>query len=51
MKTNKKCPVCDWELKDGGIAVKVGGREIIVCCDECAEKAKENPSKYAKAAK
>ena len=50
MKT-KKCPVCDWEIKDGGITVKVGGKEITVCCDECAQKAKENPAKYTKDAK
>ncbi|MBL8821740.1 MAG: hypothetical protein JNJ77_04060 [Planctomycetia bacterium] len=46
----KKCPVCDWEIKDGGIKVKVGGKEIVVCCDECAEKAKKDAGK-AKAAK
>ena len=36
-----KCPVCDWEIKDGGIKVTVGGKEITVCCDECAAKAME----------
>lgn len=46
MKT-KKCPVCDWEIKEGGIKVKVGTREIVVCCDDCAKKAKESPAKYA----
>lgn len=44
-----KCPVCDWDINDGGIKVKVGGKEITVCCDECAQKAEENPSKYASA--
>jgi ribosome-binding protein aMBF1 (putative translation factor) len=48
MKT-KKCPVCDWEIKDGGIKVKVAGKEIVVCCDDCAKKAKESPAKYAEA--
>jgi ribosome-binding protein aMBF1 (putative translation factor) len=47
----KKCPVCDWEIKDGGIKVKVAGKEITVCCDECAKKAKKSPKKYAGAAK
>ena len=42
-----KCPVCDWDINDGGIKVKVGGKEITVCCDECVQKAEENPSKYA----
>lgn len=38
--TTQKCPVCDWEITDGGIEVKVGGNEITVCSEECAEKAK-----------
>jgi ribosome-binding protein aMBF1 (putative translation factor) len=44
MKT-MKCPVCDWEIKVGGIKVKVGGKEITVCCDNCAKKAKESQTK------
>jgi hypothetical protein len=44
MKT-KKCPVCDWEITDGGIKVKVGEKEITVCCDDCAKKAKESADK------
>ena len=51
LMATKKCPVCDWEIKDGGIPVKVGGKEITVCCDDCAKKAKESPAQYAKAAK
>ena len=47
----KKCPVCDWEMKGGGIKVKVGGQEITVCCDDCAKKAKQNPEKYVGAAR
>ena len=47
----KKCPVCDWEIKDGGIKVKVGGKDITVCCDDCAKKAKAEPAKYTGAAK
>lgn len=39
-----KCPVCDWEITDGGIKVKVGGKEITVCCDDCAKKAMESPA-------
>ena len=49
--TTKKCPVCDWEIKDGGIKVKVAGKEIIVCCDDCAKKAREKPAQYAGGAK
>jgi ribosome-binding protein aMBF1 (putative translation factor) len=50
MKTTK-CPVCDWEIKDKGIKVKVGGKEITVCCDDCAKKAKEDPAKRSGANK
>ena len=35
----QKCPVCDWEIKDGGVKVTVGGNEITVCCDDCAKDA------------
>lgn len=49
MKT-EKCAVCDWDMKDGGIRVKVAGKEITVCCDECASKAKAEPAKYSSAA-
>jgi ribosome-binding protein aMBF1 (putative translation factor) len=48
MKTTK-CPVCDWEIKDGGIKVKVAGKEITVCCDDCARQAQADPKKYAAA--
>ncbi len=44
-----KCPVCDWDINEGGIKVKVGGKEITVCCDDCAKSAEENPSRYAEA--
>jgi ribosome-binding protein aMBF1 (putative translation factor) len=44
----RKCPVCDWEIKDAGVQVKVGGQELTVCCDDCAKKAKEAPVKPAK---
>lgn len=44
MKT-KKCPVCNDDIKDGEIKVKVGGKEITVCCDDCATKAKDVPAK------
>lgn len=47
--TTKKCPVCEYEIKDGGVKVKIGNREIVVCCEDCAKKAKENPAKYTDA--
>lgn len=43
----KKCPVCAWEIKDGGKKLKVKDRLVEVCCDECAAKVKEDPGKYA----
>ncbi|OWK46571.1 hypothetical protein [Fimbriiglobus ruber] len=46
-----KCPVCDWDIQDGGIKVQVGGKEVVVCCDDCAKKAQEEPAKYTPAAK
>jgi hypothetical protein len=29
----------------------VGGKELVVCCDDCAKKAKENPASCAGAVK
>jgi YHS domain-containing protein len=49
LMNTSKCPVCDWAINDGGIKVTVAGKEITVCCDECVEKAKENPAQYAAA--
>ncbi len=37
----KKCPVCEWEIQDGGVVITVGGQRVTVCCAECAEKAKQ----------
>ncbi len=34
---SKKCPVCDMEIKDAGIKVNANGREVTVCCDDCAK--------------
>ncbi len=45
---NTKCPVCDWEIKDGGQEVKLDGRTVVVCCDDCAAKVRKNPTKYGK---
>jgi ribosome-binding protein aMBF1 (putative translation factor) len=38
---SKTCPICDWEITDAGIKVVVEGKEIVVCCEDCAQKAKE----------
>ena len=44
-----KCPVCDWDINEGGIKITVAGKEITVCCDDCVKQAQENPAKYAEA--
>jgi len=44
---NEKCPVCGWDMKDGGIKVRVAGKEITVCCDECVAKVKDAPGAYS----
>ena len=42
----KKCPVCQWKIKEAGIKVKAGKREVVVCCDDCADKVRANPERY-----
>jgi hypothetical protein len=37
----KTCAACDCALDAGAIKVKVGGKTVEVCCEECAEKLKE----------
>ncbi len=48
---SKKCPVCDWEITDGGQEVKVADAAIAVCCDDCAKKLRANPAQYVTATK
>lgn len=35
----KTCAACDCKLDGNPIKVKLGGRTVEVCCDECAGKA------------
>lgn len=42
----RTCPVCDWEIKDGGVEVEAGGKTILVCCDDCAKQVQADPAKY-----
>ena len=44
--TAQKCPVCRWEIKDEGKRIKVEGKIVLVCCEDCAAKVKANPAKY-----
>ncbi|MGE0480995.1 MAG: hypothetical protein AB7Q17_11040 [Phycisphaerae bacterium] len=39
-----RCPVCDWELTDAVVRVRIAGREVAVCCEECAAKLKAKPA-------
>jgi hypothetical protein len=34
--SQKTCAACDCPLDDGAISVNIGGREVEVCCAECA---------------
>ena len=36
--TEKTCAACDCPLDGSAIQVKIGGRIVEVCCDECAQK-------------
>jgi hypothetical protein len=35
------CAACDCKLDVNSIKVKIGGKTVEVCCDECAQKLKE----------
>ena len=37
----KTCAACDYALDGNAIQVKIGGKTVEVCCDECAQKLKE----------
>jgi hypothetical protein len=41
MQTEKTCAACDCKLDDSAIKVKLGGKTVEVCCDECARQLKE----------
>ncbi len=45
----RTCAACDCRLNADVIQVKVGGRTVEVCCEDCAQKLKEaNASTTAK---
>ncbi len=37
----KTCAACDCKLEGDSIKVKIGGRAVEVCCDDCAQRLKE----------
>ena len=39
--TEKTCAACDCPLDANAIKVKVGGKTVEVCCEECAQKLQE----------
>jgi len=39
--TVKTCAACDCELDSGAIRVKIGGKTVEVCCEECAQSLRE----------
>jgi ribosome-binding protein aMBF1 (putative translation factor) len=39
--TRKTCAACDGELDDNPIQVKIRGRTVEVCCEDCAAKLNE----------
>ena len=47
----KTCAACDYPLEPKStIQVKIGGKTVEVCCEECATKLKEAASKTKKSA-
>ena len=47
----KTCAACDYPLEpQSTIQVKVGGKTVEVCCDECATRLKEAVAKEKKSA-
>lgn len=39
--TERTCAACDCELDASAIGVKLGGKTVEVCCEECAEQLRE----------
>jgi hypothetical protein len=39
--SEKTCAACDCELDGNAIQVRIGGKIVEVCCDDCAVKLKE----------
>jgi hypothetical protein len=37
----RTCAACDCMLEADSISVRIGGRTVEVCCDDCAQKLKE----------
>jgi hypothetical protein len=35
------CAACDCKLESNSIKVKIGGKTVEVCCDDCAQRLRE----------
>jgi len=47
--TKKTCAACDYPLEPAStIKVKIGGKTVEVCCEECATKLREASAKSSK---
>jgi hypothetical protein len=45
----KTCAACDCKLDANSIEVKIGGRTVEVCCDDCALQLREAQASVASA--
>jgi hypothetical protein len=47
----KTCAACDCKLDENAIKVKIGGKTVEVCCDECSQKLRDTfpPQRLGKA--
>jgi YHS domain-containing protein len=41
------CPVCGWAITEDAREVRIDGKSVAVCCDECARELEAQPEKYA----
>jgi len=48
--SEKTCAACDCKLDGTSIEVKIGGRTVEVCCDDCAQKLHEAQASAVSAA-
>jgi hypothetical protein len=48
--TERTCAACDCALDASAIKVKIGGKTVEVCCDDCAVKLQEAQASAAAAA-
>jgi len=42
--TEKTCAACDCKLDANSIKLKIGGKTVEVCCEDCARRLKEAQS-------